>query len=131
MNKEAIQTQHAPAAIGPYSQAIVAPAGAMIFTSGQIAINPETGALVVDSVAEQTRRVMSNLHAVLEAGGVGFDDVVSTTIYLKDMNDFQVVNEIYAAHFSDDAPKPARATVEVSRLPKDVQVEISCIAVRQ
>ena len=131
MRKEVIQTQEAPAAIGPYSQAIVAPKGAMVFTSGQIAIDPNTGELVLDNVADQTHRVMANLSAVLEASGVGFDDVVFTTIYLKDMGDFQVVNGVYASYFGDEAPKPARATVEVSRLPKDVQVEISCIAVRQ
>jgi 2-iminobutanoate/2-iminopropanoate deaminase len=130
VSNQVIQTSKAPAAIGPYSQAIVAPPGALVFTSGQIAIDPETGALVLENVTTETRRVMDNLAAVLEAAQVGFENVVSTTIYLASMVDFQAVNEVYGSYFPEGAPKPARATVEVGRLPKDVRVEISCVAVR-
>ena len=122
--KKAIATTSAPAAIGPYSQAIRV--GEMLFTSGQIPITPETGAMIEDGIAEQTTRVCENLKAVLAAAGVGFAQVVKTTVFLKSMNDFAAMNEVYARHFT--AEPPARSTVEVARLPKDVLVEIDVIA---
>ena len=126
MERKAIQTPEAPAAIGPYSQAIVA--GGFVFCSGQIPLDPQTGQLVGgDDVRTQTRRVMDNLGAVLAAAGSGFGQVVQTTIFLADMNDFVAVNEVYASYFEGMQP-PARATVEVARLPKDVRVEIACTA---
>jgi 2-iminobutanoate/2-iminopropanoate deaminase len=123
--KSAVSTVDAPRAIGPYSQAVRA--GNLLFCSGQVALDPVSGAVVGDGVAAQTERVLENLGAVLAAAGVGFDAVVKTTIYLVDMNDFATVNEVYGKRFTG-AP-PARATVEVSRLPKDVRVEIDAIAV--
>jgi 2-iminobutanoate/2-iminopropanoate deaminase len=99
----------------------------MVFVSGQIPINPANGNLVEGPIAEQTRQVMSNLSAILEAAGAGLDKVVKTTVYLKDMGDFQEMNEVYGSHFPDH--KPARATVQVAKLPRDVGVEIDCIAV--
>jgi len=125
MPKTVISTPEAPAAIGPYSQAVQA--GNFLFASGQIAIDPATGELVTDGVAAQTQRVMENLGAVLAAAGADFSSVVKTTIYLADMGDFAQVNEVYAGYF-EQAP-PARATVEVARLPKDLAVEIDAIAV--
>ncbi len=126
MERKAIQTPEAPAAIGPYSQAIVA--GGFVFCSGQIPLDPQTGDLVGgDDVRAQTRRVMDNLGAVLTAAGSDFGQVVQTTIFLSDMNDFAAVNEVYASYFEGMEP-PARATVEVARLPKDVRVEIACTA---
>ena len=122
-----ISTPLAPAAIGPYSQAIRA--GNMTFISGQVAIDPATGQVVEGDVAAQTRRVLTNLFAIIEAAGHAPSDVVKTTIFLKSMGDFQVVNGLYAEAFGDH--RPARATVEVSRLPKDVLVEIDAICVRQ
>lgn len=119
-----IATEKAPGAIGPYSQAIRA--GNLVFCSGQIALDPATGELVDGDVSAQTRQVMDNLAAVLAAAGSSLARVVKTTIYLADMNDFQVVNGVYGERFSADPP--ARATVEVSRLPKDVAVEIDVIA---
>jgi len=120
-----VSTQGAPGAIGPYSQAVRA--GDLVFCSGQIALDPASGALVGEGdVAAQTRRVMDNLGAVLEAAGASFASVVKTTIYLADMNDFATVNEAYGERFPTDPP--ARATVEVSRLPKDVLVEIDAVA---
>ncbi len=128
MTKQIIKTDLAPAPVGPYNQAIVA-TGKMLFVSGQIAIDPTTNKLVCDGdVAKQTEQVMANLAAILTAAGATFEDVVKTGVYLKDMNDFATVNSIYARHF-DEATAPARACVEVSRLPKDVLVEIDCIAV--
>ncbi len=123
--KEIISTEKAPGAIGPYSQAIKA--GNMIFCSGQIPIDPQTGNFVSEDVAEQTRQVFKNLIAVLEAAQAGLNDVVKTTVFLADMNDFAAMNEIYAEFFSDN--KPARATVQAARLPRDARVEIECIAV--
>jgi len=120
-----VATESAPKAIGPYSQAIVT--NGMVFVSGQIPINPANGNLVEGPIAEQTRQVMSNLSAILEAAGAGLDKVVKTTVYLKDMGDFQEMNEVYGSHFPDH--KPARATVQVAKLPRDVGVEIDCIAV--
>lgn len=119
-----IATDRAPAAIGPYSQAIRA--GNLLFLSGQICLNPETGELVGDTAAEQTQLIMSNIRAVLTAAGATLGDVVKVTIFLADMNDFAAVNEVYGAAMG--AEPPARSTVEVSRLPKDVKVEIECIA---
>ena len=127
MAHDLIQTPSAPAAIGPYSQAVRA--GAMTFCSGQIALHPETGQLVGSGdVAMQTEQVMANLSAVLEAAGHPLSDIVKVQIFLADMNDFAVVNGIYERAL--DGHRPARATVEVSRLPKDVAVEIDAIAVR-
>ncbi len=123
-----IQTDRAPAPVGPYNQAIVA-TGSLVFVSGQIPLDPVTGAIVSgDNIAGQTRQVMTNLQAVLEAAGVSFAQVVKTTIYLADLNDFGTVNEIYGDYFAP-GQAPARACVEVSRLPKDVKIEIDCIAV--
>ena len=123
--KEVISTDKAPGAIGPYSQAIKA--GGMIFCSGQIPIDPSTGEFVEGGVAEQTEQVFKNLIAVLEAGGSGLNDVVKTSVFLADMNDFASMNEVYAKYF--DSNKPARATVQAARLPRDARVEIDCIAV--
>lgn len=123
--KSVISTPSAPQAIGPYSQAIRA--GDFVFTSGQIALDAATGQLVSGGVEEQTRCVMQNLEAVLRAAGAGFANVVRTQIFLVDMNDFQTVNAVYGSYFEGLAP-PARSTVQVSRLPKDVQVEIDMVA---
>lgn len=126
--REVIQTPLAPAPVGPYSQAIAA-SGKMLFVSGQIALDPATGQLVAEGdVAAQTERVMQNLKAVLEAAGASFADVVKTTVFLADMTDFATVNGVYAQYF-DEATAPARACVQAARLPKDVRVEIDCIAV--
>ena len=119
-----IKTSQAPEAIGPYSQAIAA--DNLVFCSGQIPLAPETMTLVGNTVAEQTTQVLKNLAEVLKAANSGLDKVVKTTVFLKDMNDFVEMNEIYAECFGDH--KPARATVEVARLPKDVSVEIECVA---
>lgn len=123
--KEIISTENAPGAIGPYSQAVKA--GNMIFCSGQIPIDVKTGQFVSSDVAEQTVQVLENLTAVLESAGSGLGDVVKTTVFLADMNDFAAMNEVYAKYFSDN--KPARATVQAARLPRDARVEIDCIAV--
>lgn len=122
--KEIIATENAPGAIGPYSQAVKA--GNMVFCSGQIPIDVATGEFVSDDVAEQTKQVLTNLSAVLEAAGTSLNNVVKTTVFLADMNDFSIVNEVYAEFFSEN--KPARATVQAARLPKDARVEIECIA---
>lgn len=127
MEKQVIQTNNAPAPVGPYNQAIAA-SGKMLFCSGQIAINPATGQIIEGDVQAQTKQVMSNLEAVLAAAGATWENVVKTGVFLKDMNDFAAVNAIYATYF-DEATAPARACVEVARLPKDVLVEIECIAV--
>jgi 2-iminobutanoate/2-iminopropanoate deaminase len=127
MSRTIIQTANAPAPVGPYNQAIAA-SGQMLFVSGQIALDPATGALVGEGdVVAQTEQVMANLQAVLKAGGSDFAQVVKTQVFLKDMNDFATVNGVYAKYF-DEATAPARACVEVARLPKDVLVEIDCIA---
>ncbi|MCM3273463.1 RidA family protein [Paenibacillus elgii] len=123
MTLERISTDRAPAAIGPYSQAIKF--GNLLFTSGQIPLNPE-GQIVEGGIAEQTHQVFRNLKAVLEEAGATFESVIKATVFIKDMNQFAQVNEIYAAYFGDH--KPARSTVEVARLPKDVFVEIELIA---
>jgi 2-iminobutanoate/2-iminopropanoate deaminase len=128
MSREIIRTENAPAPVGPYNQAVVA-AGKLIFVAGQIALDPNTGAIVGEGdVKKQTEQVMANLEAILVAGGASFADVVRTTVFLADMNDFAAVNAVYAQYF-DEATAPARACVQVSRLPKDVLVEIDCIAV--
>jgi 2-iminobutanoate/2-iminopropanoate deaminase len=124
MPRQAIETDGAPAAIGPYSQAVRA--GSLLFVSGQIPLDPATGEVVEGDVAAQTHRVMQSLGAVLEAAGAGFDDVVRTTIYLTDLGSFSRVNEAYGSYFA--APAPARATVEVAALPKGVEVEIDAVA---
>lgn len=126
MKKEAVLTKEAPAPIGPYSQAIRA--GNMLFCSGQIPLDPATGALVGEGdVKAQTRRVMENIAAVLKAAGASFDQIAKTTIYLKSMADFPMVNEVYGSYFT--GVPPARSTVEVARLPKDVSVEVDVTAV--
>jgi 2-iminobutanoate/2-iminopropanoate deaminase len=124
MSRSAIETPKAPAAIGPYSQAVKQ--GEWVFCSGQIPLDPETGAMVQGGVEAQTRQVLDNLGAVLTAAGANFDSVVKTTIYLVDLDDFQTVNAIYAERFSQ-AP-PARATVQVAALPKGARVEIDATA---
>lgn len=125
MEKKAVVTTEAPKAIGPYNQAIIA--GGLVYCSGQIPLDPKTGSLVVGGVDVQTRRVLTNLSAVLAEAGSSLDKVVKTTVYLKSMNDFKTMNEIYAEFFND--PAPARATVQVAKLPLDVAVEIDCIAI--
>jgi len=126
--KKAVVTKDAPGAIGPYSQAIHV--GEMLFTSGQIPIDPATGAMVEGGIAEQTTRVCENLKAVLVAAGVGFAEVVKTTVFLKDMKDFAAMNEVYARYFAGEGfAAPARSTVQVAALPKDALVEIECVAV--
>ncbi len=123
--KKIINTSNAPAPIGPYSQAVQK--GNMLFTSGQIAINPRTGSLVMESIEKETKQVMENLKAVLGKAGMDFSHVLKTSIFLSDMKNFGKVNEVYATYF-DEATAPARETVEVANLPKYVNVEISMIA---
>lgn len=128
MDRKIIQTENAPAPVGPYNQAIVA-SGAMMFVAGQIPLDPQTGQLVgEDDVAAQTEQAIANLKAILGAGGATLSNVVKTSVFLKDMNDFAAMNTVYAKHFGEE-DAPARACVEVARLPKDVRVEIECIAV--
>ena len=122
--RQAVSTPSAPKAIGPYSQAIRA--GSLLFVSGQVPIDPATGQIVNGDIAAQTHRVFQNIGEILKAGGASFDHVVRTTVFLADMNDFAAMNEAYATYFT--APAPARATVQVSRLPKDARVEIDVIA---
>lgn len=122
--KKAVNTTSAPTPIGPYSQAVVF--GNMIFVSGQIAIEPSTGVLIQDNVENETKKVMENIGNVLKEAGFDFTNIVKSGIFLKNMNDFPKVNEVYASFLS--APFPARETVEVARLPKDANVEISVIA---
>lgn len=119
-----VQTEAAPAAIGPYSQAIVS--GGLVFTAGQIALDPATGELVEGGADVQTHRVMANLTAVLGAAGSSLGEVVKTTVFLRDMADFPIMNEIYGSYFGDH--RPARSTVQAARLPRDCAVEIECIA---
>ncbi|MGJ3251064.1 MAG: RidA family protein [Elainellaceae cyanobacterium] len=127
MSRHVIRTEHAPAPVGPYNQAISA-TGQMIFLAGQIPLDPKSGTIIGEGdVAAQTEQVMTNVGAVLKAAGATFENVVKTTVFLADMNDFAVVNQIYSQYF-DDANAPARACVEVARLPKNVRVEIECIA---
>ena len=122
---ETVTTNNAPGAIGPYSQAVKA--GGMIFCSGQIPTDPATGEFVSDVVAEQTEQVLKNLSEVLTSAGTSLDNVVKTTVFLADMNDFAEMNEVYGRFFSEN--KPARATVQAARLPRDAKIEIDCIAV--
>lgn len=122
---EVVATEKAPGAIGPYSQAIKA--NGMVFCSGQIPIDPATGNFVSEDVAEQTEQVLKNLGEVLAAAGASFQTVVKTSVFLADMNDFAAMNEVYGRYF--DSNKPARATVQAARLPRDCRVEIDCIAV--
>jgi 2-iminobutanoate/2-iminopropanoate deaminase len=126
MSKSVVFSTQAPEPIGPYSQAILA--GNLLFVSGQIAIQKSTGKLITTSIEDETAQVMINLNEILKVAGFTFDDVVKCSIFLKDMNNFPKVNEVYGQYFLQSPP--ARETVEVSRLPKDVNVEISCIAVR-
>jgi 2-iminobutanoate/2-iminopropanoate deaminase len=126
MAKEVVYSANAPEPIGPYSQAIKV--GNMMFISGQVAIQKPSGNLVTNNIVDESHQVMKNLSEVLKAGGMDFSNVVKSTIFLKDMNSFPKVNEVYGSYFKDQPP--ARETVEVSRLPKDVNVEISCIAVK-
>ncbi len=127
-NKKVIRTDKAPAPVGPYNQAIAA-SGQMIFIAGQIPLDPETGEIVgTNDVVQQTQQVMKNLEAILTASGASWSNVVKTSVFLKDLADFATLNQVYAQYF-DEATAPARACVEVSRLPKDVLVEIECIAV--
>lgn len=124
MKRQAVHSDRAPKAIGPYSQAIKA--GGFVFVSGQVPFDPETGQVVEGDIVAQTERVLKNVQAVLEAAGATMADVVRATVYLKDMNDFATVNEVYARFFPGEPP--ARVAVEVSRLPRDVRVEIDAIA---
>jgi 2-iminobutanoate/2-iminopropanoate deaminase len=124
MERTKISTAHAPAAIGPYSQAIRI--GQFIYTSGQIALNPADGTLVGDNVQTQTQQVMHNLQAVLASAGTSLDNVVKTTVFLASMSDFQAMNAIYATYFGE--PAPARSTVAVAELPRKALVEIECVA---
>lgn len=125
--KETIRSEEAPAPIGPYSQAVAA--NGFVFLSGQIALDAETGVLIKSNVADETRKVMQNIGAVLKARGLDYSAIVKTSIFLKSMRDFGTVNEVYGEYFDSDPP--ARETVEVSCLPKDVNVEISVIAVER
>jgi 2-iminobutanoate/2-iminopropanoate deaminase len=122
--REAVSTPAAPAAIGPYSQAIRA--GSLIFVSGQIPLDPASNTMVEGDIAVQTHRVFRNLAGILDAAGSSLDRVVRTTVYLADMNDFAAMNEVYATYFT--SPAPARATIQAARLPKDARVEIDLIA---
>ena len=128
MSKEIIRTNSAPAPVGPYNQAVVAQ-GKMLFVAGQIPLNPETGKIVGDGdITKQTQQVMANLGAILTEAGVSWDNVVKTSVFLSDLTNFAPMNQVYAQYFPEETA-PARACVEVSRLPKDVLVEIECIAV--
>jgi len=124
MDKKIIHTSKAPAAIGPYSQAVAS--NGMLYVSGQIPFVPETMELISTGIKEETNRVMKNLEAILEEAGISFNNVVKCSIFVADMGDFAAINEVYGSYFSDNPP--ARETVEVSTLPKNVNVEISCIA---
>jgi len=122
--RQAVSTPSAPQAIGPYSQGVRA--GSLLFVSGQVPIDPATGNIIEGDIAAQTHRVLQNIGEILKAGGASFDHVVRTTVFLADMNDFAAMNAVYATYFT--APAPARATVQVSRLPRDARVEIDVIA---
>lgn len=126
MKKQILHSDAAPAAIGPYSQGVIA--GDLAFLSGMLGIDPATGALVGATAAEQTEQICKNIAALLQAGGMGPENVVKTTVFLKDLNEFAAVNAVYAKLFS--AQPPARSCVEVGRLPKDALVEIECVALR-
>jgi 2-iminobutanoate/2-iminopropanoate deaminase len=126
MNKEAIHTEKAPAAVGPYSQAISA--GSLVALSGQIPLDPATGKLVEGDIKEQTRRVFANIKAVLEEGGMTFANVIKTTVFLADIADFADMNEVYAEYFEE--PYPARSAVQIAALPKGAGLEIECLCVK-
>ncbi|HEU5457734.1 MAG TPA: RidA family protein [Terracidiphilus sp.] len=127
MSKSVIASDQAPAAIGPYSQAIRT--GNLLYTAGQIPLDPATGQLVPGGISEQTTRVLENLKAILESAGTSLERVVKATVFLKDMNDFAAMNAVYDSYLaSGDAPPPARTTVEVARLPKDSRIEIEFVA---
>jgi 2-iminobutanoate/2-iminopropanoate deaminase len=126
MSRKIIRTDRAPAPVGPYNQAVAA-TGELVFVAGQIPLDPETGAIVGEDVTQQTEQVMANLKAILQAAGATIEDVVKTSVFLSDMNNFAAMNAVYAQYF-EEATAPARACVEVARLPKDVLVEIECIA---
>jgi 2-iminobutanoate/2-iminopropanoate deaminase len=126
MIKTIINTIHAPAPIGPYSQAVLA--GNTLYVSGQVAFDPESGNLITDSIQSETHRVMKNIEAILIEAGYSFTNVVKCSIFVKDLTNFAAINEVYGMYVGDS--KPARETVEVARLPRDVNVEISCIAVK-
>ena len=125
--KTIITTKNAPAPIGPYNQAILT--GNTLYTSGQIAINPETNNLVLDDIKKETKQVMQNLKAVLEAANMNFEHVIKSSIFISNMDDFTLINEVYGSYFNNENA-PARETVQVARLPKNVNVEISVIAVK-
>lgn len=127
MSKSVVASNRAPAAIGPYSQAIRT--GNLLFTAGQIPLDPATGQIVSGGITEQTTRVLENLKAILEAAGASLEQVVKATVYLKDMNEFAAMNAVYDGYMaSGDAPPPARTTIEVARLPKDARIEIEFVA---
>lgn len=125
MSHTVVSTKNAPGAIGPYSQGVATPQG-LVFTAGQIAIDPSNGSIVPGDIKAQTARVMENLKAILTAAGSGMEQVVKTTVFLADMGEFAAMNEVYGSYFKSNPP--ARSTVQVSRLPKDVRVEIEAIA---
>lgn len=125
--KKIIQSNGAPEPIGPYSQAVLI--NDILFTSGQIALDPRSGKLILDSIVEETKQVMENLKAVLKSAGMTFDNVVKSTIYIIDIDDFGAINKVYGAYFKDSIA-PARETVQVAKLPKNVHIEISVIACR-
>jgi len=124
--KKVIATDQAPNALGPYSQAIIATKSGMVYTAGQIGIDPDTSEIVQGGIKEQTRQVLVNIQAVLEASGSKLDYIVKTTVFLNNMNDFADMNEVYGTFFSENPP--ARSTVEVTKLPKDAKVEIEAVA---
>lgn len=127
MDKTIVRTNEAPAPVGPYNQAVIAQ-GKILFVAGQIPLDPQTGTIVGEGdITQQTERVMENLAAILQAAGANWDNVVKTSVFLSDMNNFAAMNRVYARYFAEETA-PARACVEVSRLPKDVLVEIDCIA---
>lgn len=128
MAKQIIATTNAPSAIGPYSQGVIISGGEMVFTSGQLPINPVNGELVKDDIKKATEQSLENVKAVLEAAGSSIDQVVKATVFLKDLNDFQAMNEIYAQYFKQDCP--ARSAFQVAKLPLDALVEIEVIAVK-
>lgn len=125
--KKVINTANAPAPIGPYSQAIIA--GDFVFVSGQVAINPANGALVMNTIKSETKQVMENIRSILVEAGIDFSNIVKTSIFLKDMQDFAQVNEVYGSYFSEQFP--ARETIQVAGLPKNVNVEISVTAIKR